>query len=279
MTYRLAYSTNAYTKWPLSRALEDIKAAGFDGAEILADLPHAFPAAVDPRRLAAQIKRLKLGISNVNGNTSLGVDRDRRDPDGFWPSLLDPDPSARALRIDYVKRVIDLARALGGDTICTASGRKPESLSARAATSHLVDSLAEVLAHARKKPAVHVGIEYEPGFFIGNAKALLSLLNAVDHPLLGANLDLGHAHCVKEDLAETIASLGPRIWNIHIEDIKGRVHDHLVPGRGDIDFARVRKALDKARYARWITLEIYPYKDDPDGAGRKALKHLRRFFE
>ena len=278
MSHRLAYSTNAYTRWPLDRALADIKAAGFDGAEILADVPHAFPAATDARPLASQLKSLKLGLSNFNGNTSLGLDAKGRDPDGFWPSLIDPDPALRRLRVDYVKRVIDLARAVGGDTVCTASGRRPASLSPAMARSLLAESLTVILSHAAKKPAVHVGIEYEPGFFIGDAKSLLALFEAVDHPLLGANLDLGHAHCVREDLAATIAAIGPRIWNIHIEDIKKRVHDHLIPGRGDIDFARVRKALDKADYSRWITLEIYPYKDDPGGAGREALRYLRKFF-
>ncbi len=275
---RLAYSTNAYTKWPLERALDDVKAAGFDGVEVLADSPHAFPDDADAGTLRAQLESLGLGLSNLNGNTSLGLDREGRDPDGFWPSLIDPDAGARRLRIDYVKKVIDLARALGGDAVCTASGRKPKSVGASAAESLLFDSLEAILDHAERKPKVRVGIEYEPGFFVGNARTLAAVLDQLDHPLLGANLDLGHAHCVKEDLAETIASLGPRIWNIHIEDIKGRKHEHLVPGLGDIDFARVRKALDKARYDRWITLEIYPYKDDPGGAGRRGLAHLRRFF-
>lgn len=83
---------------------------------------------------------------------------------------------------------------------------------------------------------------------------------------------------MREDLAETIAAVAPRIWNIHIEDIKGRRHEHLVPGLGDIDFARVRKALDKARYDGWITLEIYPYKESPGESGSQALAHLRRYF-
>ena len=92
------------------------------------------------------------------------------------------------------------------------------------------------------------------------------------------HLDLGHAQCVKEDLAETIESIGPRIWNIHLEDIRKRVHEHLIPGLGDIDFARIRKALDRARYDRFLPLELYLYKDRPGEAGRQGLEKLRPIF-
>ncbi len=37
---KLAFSTNAYTKHPLTDALRGIKAAGFQGVEILADVPN-----------------------------------------------------------------------------------------------------------------------------------------------------------------------------------------------------------------------------------------------
>ena len=41
---KLAFSTNAYTRFGLIDAIRDIAAAGFEGVEILADVPHAWPA-------------------------------------------------------------------------------------------------------------------------------------------------------------------------------------------------------------------------------------------
>ena len=46
---KLAFSTNAYTRFPLIEALRGIKAAGFAGVEILADAPHAYPDAMTQR--------------------------------------------------------------------------------------------------------------------------------------------------------------------------------------------------------------------------------------
>lgn len=265
--HRFAYSTNAYTRWPIERAIADVRDRGFDGVEILADAPHAFPGKVD----AASVKAALAGfpISNLNANTFEGREE---------PSLIDADLAARRRKIDYVKRVIDLARELGAPNVCTATGRLSGAIAKGKARALLYDAFEQILAHAERKPPVRVGVEYEPGFFVGGMRAALGLLDELDHPLMGVNLDLGHAQCEGENLAEAIAEFGARIWNIHLEDIRKRVHEHLVPGEGTMDFARVRRALDRIRYDRFVTLELYPYRDDPGGAGSRGLAHLRPIF-
>ncbi len=266
MTYRIAYSTNAYVARPLARAIEDIRGAGFDGVEILADDPHAFPPA-DPAAIRASLAGFP--VSNLNGNTFRGE---------FLPSLIDPDPKARRTRVEYVKGVIDLARAIGADTVCTSSGLLPDGLAKSKAREHFLESLERILTHAERKPAVRVGIEYEPGFLIDDMRALSPLLEEMDHPLLGVNLDIGHAVCVGENFDDVLAVFAGKIWNIHIEDIEGRVHRHRIPGHGSIRFDKLRAALDQHRYSGFLTLEIYPYRDDPEGAGREGLAFLRRIF-
>jgi sugar phosphate isomerase/epimerase len=60
-----------------------------------------------------------------------------------------------------------------------------------------------------------------------------------------------------------------------VEDIAAsRVHHHLVPGDGAIDFREVLAALDAIGYAGWITVELYPFIADPDTAGRRAREYL-----
>ena len=44
---KLAFSTNAFTRFSLIDALRGIREAGFEAAEILADVPHAYPEAID----------------------------------------------------------------------------------------------------------------------------------------------------------------------------------------------------------------------------------------
>jgi sugar phosphate isomerase/epimerase len=61
----------------------------------------------------------------------------------------------------------------------------------------------------------------------------------------------------------------------HLEDIAAtRVHQHLVPGRGAIDFIATLAAIENTGYDGWLTVELYPYLDDPDAAAREAKTHL-----
>ncbi len=57
----------------------------------------------------------------------------------------------------------------------------------------------------------------------------------------------------------------------HFEDIAAtRVHHHLIPGLGAIDFAEVIAAIKKTDYDGWLTVELYPNVEDPDAAAKKA---------
>ena len=69
--------------------------------------------------------------------------------------------------------------------------------------------------------------------------------------------------------------MAPHTKHYHIEDIAAtRKHQHLIPGRGAIDFAAVLREIATSGYDGWITVELYPYIDDPD-AGRPRGQ---RFF-
>jgi len=41
---KLAYSSNAYLNFPIEETIARIAALGYDGLELLADVPHAWPA-------------------------------------------------------------------------------------------------------------------------------------------------------------------------------------------------------------------------------------------
>jgi sugar phosphate isomerase/epimerase len=60
-----------------------------------------------------------------------------------------------------------------------------------------------------------------------------------------------------------------------LEDIAAtRVHHHLIPGDGAIDFGSVFQAIKDIGYQGWVTIELYPYVDDPDVAARTARERV-----
>lgn len=277
---KFSYGTNAYTRFSLLESIPRIRQLGFEGIEILADDPHLNPVRITPQeaqRIVNECERHGLTMCNLNANTTICLDADRRDPNGFWPTLTDPSKDARQLKIQYVARCLDLAKTWRCPSITVSTGPIPSGLSREQAWGHFLDSLRRVLAHA-EKVGVRVGIEYEPGFLVSEHRGVQDLIDRIGHPLLGLNLDLGHAEVAGEDIPAVIAQFDNKIWNIHVEDIRGRVHEHLIPGEGDIDFKAVRSALEGIRYDRFLSLELYPYKDNPDEAGRKGLEYLKRIF-
>jgi fructoselysine 3-epimerase len=279
MAMKLSFSTNAFTRHSVFHAVERIAAIGYDGVEILADVPHCYPFGFEPRevaRLRRLIDRCRLRVANVNANTAVGYyGREFWEP-LFEPSLAHPDPDLRAWRIDYTKRCVDLARELDSPSISVTSGRMVPGTPPDQSLRMLRESLERVLDHAVHQ-SVRVGIEYEPGLLIENCGELASLLDSLPSPFLGANLDLGHSHVLGEDPGRVLEVLSWRLFHLHMEDIKGRKHYHLVPGEGDINFQRIFEALGRVGYESFVSVELYTHPNDPESAAARSLEVLRPF--
>jgi sugar phosphate isomerase/epimerase len=276
MPLRLAFSSNAYLDVPVEQAIARIAAAGYRGIELLADVPHAWPAGL----LACQKETIRralgdhgLVISNINAFMMNAV-ADPRQP--YWhPGWTDPDPHYRAIRREHTKRALRLAAELGAPSISTEPGGELQPGQSRAeATAIFLDEIGPVLDVAAEC-GVALLVEPEPGLLIERFGHYLDFAGRVDHPSLGLNFDVGHAYCVGEEPAEWVPRMQDHTRHYHVEDIAAtRVHHHLVPGEGAIDFAAVLRAIAATETAAWVTVELYPYRDRPDEAARAARDHL-----
>ncbi len=274
---KLAFSTNAFVRYPVIEAVERIAAAGYEGVELLADVPHLYPCTLsdlDLTRLSAALDGCGLSVANINANTAMGYyGRSFWEP-LFEPSLANPDKAARKWRVEYSKQCLDLAGALGCRNVSLTSGRVVSGSNPETAFELLRDSLEKVLVHA-EKVGVKVGIEYEPGLLVERCEELLALFEAMDSPWLGANLDLGHSHVLGEDPETVIGVLASRILNIHLEDIRGRKHYHLIPGQGDMNFRNLFEILRRHGYDGFITVELYTCLHEPEEAAKRAFRYLQ----
>jgi sugar phosphate isomerase/epimerase len=274
---KLSFSTNAFTRFPLLQAIRRIAAAGYEGVEILADTPHLFPpsltvAEIDPLR--SLLKETGLRVANINANTAVGYyGREFWEP-LFEPSLANPVESERKWRIDYTRRCIELADLLGSPSVSITSGRLVPGTSPKRSLDLFKRSIEELIPHAEEHK-VRLGIEYEPGLLIENSRELVSLLQEVNTPFLGANLDLGHSHVLGEDLEVVLQDLSGKVIHIHVEDILQRKHYHLIPGEGDMDFSRIFRLLNHHSYDGFVSVELYTYPQCPDDAARRSMDHLQ----
>ncbi|WP_428938415.1 sugar phosphate isomerase/epimerase family protein [Fontivita pretiosa] len=274
---KLAFSTNAYTRFGLFEALRGIAEAGFEGVEILADVPHAYPGTVDAASLHRELQRLNLAVSNVNANCTFGYWKDAPPEPYFEPSLISPNPRHRQDRIELILKTLEFARDIGASNISITSGRMLGGMPPDAAARQFAESIKPILDRAQQLN-IKVGIECEPGLFLEYVAELHEWIRRLDHPCFGANLDIGHSQVIGESIPQAIELLAGRIWNLHVEDIPGRKHYHLIPGEGTLDWPGVRDALRRIGYNRFLTVELYTHVADPQSAAVKSRQFLSRLI-
>jgi len=290
----LAFSTNAYTNFPLPEACDRIAAAGYKAVEVLADVPHAYPGLLrrssrfgcegrmgygvhEAERLRERLDGLGLRCVAINGNTAMGYFDPAPASLTFEPSLIAADEVHRQDRVGIIRGALALANRLGAPVVTITTGQPLSGEPAAVLRGRLLEGL-EHVTRAADLAGVDVAIEPEPGQFIETTAALRELLDEVDHPRLGANLDVGHATCAGDDPAESVRVLAGRLKHLHLEDIQGRRHWHLIPGLGEIDFGAIRRALDGVGYSGAAAVELYTYKDEPDRAAAEAYRVLSPLF-
>jgi sugar phosphate isomerase/epimerase len=272
----LAYSSNAYTNFPIEEAIARVSSLGYAGIEILADTPHAWPAEMTAARRQSILRTLEhhgTRIANVNAFMMRGA-ADPRHP--YWhPSWIESVAAKRAIRREHTKDALRLAADLGAPSIQTEPGGPLEEDQSRdKAMTVFYDQLMPCVELAERLE-VHLLIEPEPGLLIERFEQYLALADRVDSPWLGLNFDIGHAYCVEEAPEEWVARMAEHTRHYHIEDIaKSREHKHLVPGRGAINLPAVLRAIHETKYAGFVTVELYPYAENPDDAGREAKAYL-----
>jgi sugar phosphate isomerase/epimerase len=274
---QLAFSTNAYLKFSFAEAVRRLAKIGYQGVEIMADVPHAWPACLleeQKQAIRSGLAELGLGISNINAFMMNAISDSRQ---RYWhPSWIEPDRYYRQIRIDHTCRALTLAKELGACCITTEPGGPVESGQSWSAALRLfVEMLKPVVEHAEKEQVLLL-IEPEPGLLIETADQFLEFTQHIDSPYLGMNFDIGHAYCVGDEPVPTIRRLAKHIRHFHLEDIAAtRVHHHLIPGEGAIDLRSTLQAICDIGCNGWVTVELYPYAEDPDAAARLAFSRVQ----
>jgi L-ribulose-5-phosphate 3-epimerase len=254
---KLGYNTNGLAHHRLVDAIELLADEGYQSVAITLDA-----GALDPyddqetlRRQIAQVRSAldRRGLSRVieTGARYLLNPRIKHDP-----TLMDPDPRRRAVRSDFLHRAIDMAASLGAEAVSLWSGCAPDAVGEGEGLDRLAEGLHPLMAHA-ERVRLPLAFEPEPGMFIDTLERFAGLDERVCHPLLQLTVDLGHVHCLDEgDIPALVRTWGPRIVNIHIEDMVRGVHEHLMFGEGTMSFPVICQALSEIGYSGGLHVEL-----------------------
>ncbi len=279
----LGYNTNGLAHHDPLQAVELLAELGYGSVAITIDHSCLNPYADDLTKHIESMRRAleRHGMRSVieTGARFLLDPRHKHEP-----TLVSSDSAARAVRVQFLKHAIDIASRLDSDCISFWSGvvrdRDAEGANDDLVWTRLMDSLLPVIAYSATKN-VAIGFEPEPGMFIDTMARYAELLDrlkahsaATSHFQL--TLDIGHLHCLGETpLADQIARWAPRLVNVHLEDMRRGMHEHLMFGQGEINFPPVMAALKAANYRGGIHVELSRHSHEGPTAARQALEFLR----
>ena len=270
---KFAFSSNAFTRYGLIETIGIISNLGYEGIEIMADVPHAYPknmTAGDISDVRQALIENKLAVSNVNAFMH------HADGDTYHPSWIEADPGLRSKRVSYTLDCLDLAHELGARCISTEPGGPLEGLSRDRGLEMFREGLMAV-EHRAKEKGIRVLIEPEPGLLIENSAQFLELFAGLDPEVFGLNFDIGHFFCVGESVSDLIRQMRPFIHHFHLEDIAAtREHKHLMLGDGAIDIEEVLATIKEIGYSGFVTVELYTYEDAAVDAAASAMQYLEQ---
>ena len=276
---RLSFSSNAFKKFSLDTAIKEIAKIGYKGVEILCDIPHAYPPEFSKdqtKKIRNLISELNIGISNLNAFTLFAIG------DVYHPSWIENDNKLREMRVKHTIDCIYLAKKLGAKNLSTEPGGPINIKKNKVESNILLKIFADQLKKIKyiaEENEVKILVEPEPSLLIENSQQFLQLMKLVCSDYIKLNFDIGHFYCVKEDPSTTILKLIDYIEHFHLSDIaNNRVHYHLIPGIGSIDFEQVFDTIKKIGYKGFVTVELYPYQNNPIYVAKQAYNYLKGFI-
>lgn len=262
---KLSFSTDAYRHVALPEALSRLRKHGFEAVEINAIPgfePHILADVISDSEVDAirrKIDELGIRVSAIQGLSYL---------------LAEDGKSS-----NYTMRCVDIAVKLGSPSVLIASGREPEGSTRdrKSLERCLIENLKICARHAEDS-GVSLIMEPEPGLLIDNTPDILRIIGEVGSPAVKFNLCLPHVISIGEDEQESLKLAGRHIGYVHVADVRNRIHEHLIPGEGDVDFPGLIARLNETGYEGYLSLDLYPFVDEPDRAASEGYAYMKRLL-
>jgi len=269
----LGYNTNGLAHHGLLDAIELLADIGYGGVAITID-HHA----LNPRdpgcraQLAAvreALRRHGLRCVIETGARFLLDPRCKHEP-----TLVSPEPERRRRRLEFLQHSVSVAEELESDCVSLFAGVVRDDCSREEALERLRGGLLEILELADRR-GVTLAFEPEPGMLVDTMDSFDALLARLDGRPLKLTLDVGHLHCLGEaPPAEVICKYRDLLVNVHLEDTRAGVHEHLMFGEGEMDFPPIFAALKEIGYEGGVFVELSRHSHMAPEAARRSIELL-----
>ena len=245
--------TMMFTELPFIDRFAAARAAGFDAVEFL------FPYDHDAAAIADQLRAH--GLTQALFNL----------PPGDWAAGergLAALPGRQDEFRDSVAVALRYAAVIGVDALHVMSGIAARSDAAAVRTyRHNLTHLCDVAGKAGLTIVIEpINPRDMPGYFLNDFKFAADLIGDLALPNLRLQFDIYHRQILHGDVLTGLRDLMPIIGHIQIAAVPAR-HE---PGSGELDDARILRAIDQTGYAGFVGCEYRPAGDTVAGLGWRA---------
>jgi protein FrlC len=269
---RTSLSSFVYLNHTLASAIEHTATAGYDAIDIWGGRPHAFRTDLREH----QIRHLRDLLDDFGLEVASFIPAQVH-----YPTILcHPRKSIRFDSIDYMTHCVETAARLGAPILSVGAGHTLDDQDKDEGWDLLADSLLRICDFASNYDVL---IAIEPSNpletdLINTTVQAMDMIDQLDFDNLGVLFDTGNALLVGEDTSAAIERLGDRLFHLHLNDNHGHCDEQLIPGKGNVEFRALIRALRLAMYDGFLTAELsWDYTNDPDPAAAEAqdfLDHL-----
>lgn len=274
---KISYNTWAYSSffvwvpsYTLDETIKRIARLGYDGIEIGAAAPHAYPAHLGADR-RAQVRDLLqehgIALSSMLPAPSGGP--------GNNPAS--PYVEERRATVEHYKELAELTAQWGGKTLIYLPGWTIFGTPRRQAWAWTRECLKEV-SEAIADTGVTLVIEptSHDTNLCESADDAIELMQDVDAENVKLMFDTFHVMYRKEVLSDYPHMMGSDLKHIHISD-----NDRLPPGSGVGDFPSLVDALIDTGFDGYLTMETGFHRRgiEPDEDARTGIEYLRPLVE
>jgi sugar phosphate isomerase/epimerase len=229
-------------------ALEIAKRLGLDGVMVdMGDPQNGFPL-LNPELQANYLttaKALQVEIASL----ALGTLNE-------FPYKSDPHAQ------QWVADSLEVSRVFGTHVVLIAFFGKGDLKNDKKGVEVVIQRFKEIAPQAEKAGVV-LGIESWL-----SAEEHMAIVDKVSSSAVQIYYDMGNSHKMGYDIYKEIRFLGPHICEFHAKDYDGLL------GKGTINFAEARRAMDDIHYRGWMQIESGANEEDIGYNGR----YLRTIF-
>jgi len=245
---KMAYGTYAMPTVQLEDAIPALAQMGYEGIEIFIGPKHvgSMPDQIDQSR--------RDNLKKLLADNGLGV------PAMFMNGhILAADAEEHREALERTKLVVQLARDLdAGDPPVIAVGIGGRTHQWEECKDRIVEQMGDYARLAESEDFILAG-EAHCGAAVDRSERVAWLFDTVDHPRIRFHFDIVHLFLAGEEIEDAVEKLVPYTAHTHVTDAR-RLPDGkfqlLLLGQGDLDATRYMKAMKKAGWTGFITLEV-----------------------